>query len=208
MGLKQILVLALITISALTKTLLDVEIDTTEQLIKLYESKAVILEELNSQNSTEDSTVDLIQFNQLLKRQEDSLKKRHFKLNDLIGFEDPFEESFTLKKSISDDQKEYEKHRVKLESLFHERLLFDEITRNITHHELMNIKPLTKASSGGLITQAVLLGIDSEDIYLYDMYKNLLFNISMKEHGGIKLLQGSQHNDDMYIVALSHTNQL
>jgi hypothetical protein len=208
MAIKQILILAILCITIIAKSLLDVEIDTTEQLMKLYKSKAHILEEMHDKSANEESTVDLAQFNEILKRQEGSLRKRNYKLNDLIGFEDPFEESSVIKKSISADQKEYEKDRIKLESLFHERLLFDEITRDITHHELMNIKPLTKASSGGLITQAILLGIDSEDIHLYDMYKNLLLNISMKEHGGIKLLKGSQHNDDMYIVALSNTNQL
>lgn len=143
-----------------------------------------------------------------MKKQELFLKKRNINFTELIGFEDPFDESSSHLHSISNDQKEYEKHREKVQSLFHERLLFDENMNNITHHEIMNLKPLTKSSSGGYMVQGILLGVENEDIILYDIYKNQLVNMSMAEYGGMKLLKGSNHNEDMYIAAISPNNTL
>mmetsp|Transcript_1598 Transcript_1598/g.1412 ORF Transcript_1598/g.1412 Transcript_1598/m.1412 type:complete len:126 (+) Transcript_1598:275-652(+) len=124
-----------------------------------------------------------------------------------MGFEDPFDQSFLNPSLISDTQKEYEKKKNKLESLFHERLYFDEFDRDISHHQIMNLKPLTRSSSGGYMVQGILLGLDNQDIHLYDVYKNLLVNMTMKDHGGIKLLKGSNHNEDMFVASVSKTNQ-
>lgn len=152
--------------------------------------------------------IDMHQFDELLLRQEGMLRKRGINLTDLIGFEDPLAENLLPSRSTNEEQHDYEKQRSRLESRFYERIFFDELKRNITHFDLMNIKPLTKASSGGFMTQGILMAIDAVDIVLYDVYKNELLNISMAEHGEIKLLKGSHHHDDMYILALTNTNQL
>jgi len=193
------------------KSLIDIEIDTTQELMQLYKNKSELLEniyELKQQKQSIPSAVNSAQFEKLLSRQEDFMLKRRYNLTDLVGFDDPFAEASPTSKSSNEDQRHFEKNKARLESLFHERIMFEDAQSNITQFELMNIKPLGKASSGGYMTQSVLLGIDNRDIIAYDIYQNPIFNASMAQHGGIKIMKGSHHHDDMYIVALSQTSQL
>lgn len=203
MGYFTIWVLLLVVLVTSAKTLLDLEIETTQELIQLYQRKAELIKE---QNSTEGISRNKVE--DAVKKQENFLNKKRVNLTELVGFQDPFKESENDLASVSDTQKEYEKHRDKLESLFHERILFDMDDRDITDHQIMNIKPLSKSSSGGYMVQGILLALDNQDIHIYDVYKNLLVNISMEEYGGIKMLKGSNHNEDMYVVAISPDNQL
>ncbi|CAI2362433.1 unnamed protein product [Moneuplotes crassus] len=195
--------LVLLFIAVESKTLLDIEIETTKELIELYQRKADLISKMNTTEGVSTNKVE-----EAISKQERFLTKKRVNMTEMIGFEDPFKESPHYVSSVSDNQKEYEKHRDRLESLFHERILFDENGRNITQHQIMNIKPLTRSSSGGYMVQGVLLGLDNIDIHVYDVYKNLLVNMSMAEYGGIKLLKGSNHNEDMYIVAISPDNHL
>lgn len=212
MELLQIFTLLWLWCLSFAKSLIDIEIETTDELLSLYQNKSQLLQQIydikNTQKSFDGEIIDIQQFEELLSRQESMLRKRNVNLTDLIGFEDPLAENLMPSRSVNEEQHDYEKQRNRLESRFYERIFFDELKRNITHFDLINIKPLTKASSGGFMTQGILMAVDAIDIILYDVYKNQLLNISMTEHGGIKLLKGSHHHDDMYILALTHTNQL
>lgn len=192
-------------------SLIDIEIETTKELIDLYRNKSNILQNMHQTkiefNKTEGNILNTTQFENLLSRQEIFMKKRNFNLSNLIGFDDPFSQNIINDKVQQSDDDEYEKNTAKVESLFIEKILYDEM-ENITKIDLMFVKPLSKSSSGGFMSQGILIATNDMTIKLYDIYKNLMFNISMSEHGGIKLLKGSQHNDEMYITAVTNDNHL
>ena len=193
-------------------SLIDIEIETTKELMELYKNKSEILSQMHRTkldfNKNSDSKINTTQFENLLGRQENFMKKRNFNLSNLIGFDDPFSENAIVDKNQQGDEQDYEKNQARIESLFIEKILYDEKDQNITKIDLMFVKPLTKSSSGGFMSQGILISTNNMIIKLYDVYKNLMFNISMEEHGGVKLLKGSQHNDEMYIAAVTNDNQL
>lgn len=132
-------------------------------MINLYKSKEDILRQIyllkSEHGQLSNQIIDTDQFEDMLTRQENLVKKYGIELTDLIGFEDPLAEPKLDHKSQRDSEFNFNKKRSHLESLFYERIVIDQKENNITQYELMNVKPLTKALSGGYITQAILVGV-------------------------------------------------
>lgn len=157
------LIISILIFTCSCKSLLDIEIETTNELIALYENKTQILSqiyELKSENhKLEENSINPMHLENVLKMQEGMYRKYNANFTDLLGFEDPLAERKPNLKSKENSELDYAKKRSRLESLFYERILFNENQRDITHFELMNVKPLTKASYGGFMTHGVLIGM-------------------------------------------------
>ena len=76
----------------------------------------------------------------------------------------------------------------------------------IVAFEFLNIKPLTKASSGGLLTQGIVIATETNELVVYDIYKNQLLKLTSP--GPVRAIAGTPQAEDMFFAALTRDGEL